>query len=1491
MGIKDRPYVGTWQLNNKRLVQHSPDALVYLNGDTALPGCHRCGGRLDFQQFITSVSVDCGVEPGGASANISLSIPRHFGGDIYADGQLVLRRGLEVHVYSKGYFPYRGLYEEAEVLGHEDLQVAPLAAVSSDQLEFDPATDMLGPGTKASGVTIPAHLMENATVSAGVMQVVKDYWSQGGTARLQLSSTGGYVPAKGSKHRKNSQHHQARAVDLRIYQNGRQLTQKEVYVGYLALIKAGKLPRGGLGFYGESTSAGKNVHYDWRGYHNSKHNSARWYYQDGQKLKSLQFDPNSVSVPDASGVRSLAEVLNPPVKQEPAPSDPAKLPQRQENVSPVDAYKDEIPVYPYYHVFHGVVTSVGQSESPGSYSVTLQCASMLHFWSFQNVMTNSGLKGNIPRGAKARTYLTGPKYTDTHPYSIMYDLYHREVGAPAGVMTLVNSPQSNLSATSSAVNDSLYHLQLEYWERRFSQKMYNLRMHGVSGELWSAAQQSQIARLSRSKLKELGEKTYKERINRTLDPFKYDKNQQRRRTSTSGQLLGGTSALFSNAQGLNAADQVAFAYDLGELGNVDLFEAQYSSKLDIATSVTEAAGYEFYQDVDGDLVFKPPFYNLDTSSSKVYVLEDVDLIEFSEDEQEPEATYMIVTGTRAHTQGKKGVGGTEGILRNMAIYVDWKLVAQYGWREATREVTHIWNKRALYLYAVNQLTEMNKTTRTASATIPHRPELRPGFPVYVRRVDAYFYCTAISHSIQFGSQCNTSLTLVAKRPKFHAPGHKNKKGIDAIDLGNMSLPNKPLEIIGPDGSPRLKGFPNVVMALDPQAMNPLWGAGGAEVLSPDNPNFLKDLVSRGRHLGILAPAWDQSTGGSDKERWEKGPWQFSSGNHTFKVTLSSLKKQKRHLHGAQGRGRTNRRGPTLGVGDEAVKAKAQKQAGALLALMEQVQDRLAADGDLPTPGSTAALLDLLYDRKANLNANNMPGSYRYYSCSHPNPAHQGQLEVVSTESGYKAGGRSLLDQPVSTTGFIRNPTRLPNGHMPEAQLGTVKVVAGLKVQQPVTSKKPIFRTLPTNQIMSTGFVKAVHSYTAGLPTEAEAQQTAASPASSLRDAIASALGKVIKGKQPKPTDTLASVLEKPYTKLAARMEAQAGGAHPAFGSTKLKVKGSEISSSTITFSQMAGTAPPAQKLKAAVAQYAALLEASQEATFKEMKDEGGATDQDISKRRTELVAVLNGTPTSTRKKARKRKKKPRQVNGTTIVLPVSDAEGYQHFGGYQYGRGLDIQAGGTYEQLVKQDPLQFADADDVHAMVKRLSQKDGKLSLKGGANDARYLKQAARIAAAAGTDLGLDFDHSPGTISNLSSAQKGQFDIAFRNWVANSFNSEHKVVAANAAVSLASLQQHMEGSTCQCQAADAALELQAFGAGTYVSVQGGPATAVDWVAEQMAREGDGWKKHQDGLRGTYSSPHAHDIGHRAHQTLTGVGQSAQTSLTAAQAAFRELFED
>jgi hypothetical protein len=283
---------------------------------------------------------------------------------------------------------------------------------------------------------------------------------------------------------------------------------------------------------------------------------------------------------------------------------------------------------------------------------------------------------------------------------------------------------------------------------------------------------------------------------------------------------------------LSILDMFAFTQAIGELGPGNVWQTTYQSKLDIAQSVMEVTGYEFYQDVDGDLVFKPPFYNLDTSANRYYRLSDADIINISFVEKEPTATYIIVRGT--WFAGLTDVTKNTDELGKRGLYVDFKLVAKFGWRPGpTLDITYQTDPKVLFWIGVARLDMLNVDTFSASCSIPIRAELRPGYPVYIPFCDSYYYISQISHQFAFGGQCTTSLTLTCRRSKWHAPGFlepapEGQSAINLIHLDRPDLPPRPLEIFN-NGIPRIVGFPNVVMALDPRKFDPNFSVVGVGI--------------------------------------------------------------------------------------------------------------------------------------------------------------------------------------------------------------------------------------------------------------------------------------------------------------------------------------------------------------------------------------------------------------------------------------------------------------------------------------------------------------------------------------------------------------------------------------------------------------------------------------------------------------------------------------
>src|SRR5262249_46800416 len=87
---------------------------------------------------------------------------------------------------------------------------------------------------------------------------------------------------------------------------------------------------------------------------------------------------------------------------------------------------------------------------------------------------------------------------------------------------------------------------------------------------------------------------------------------------------------------------VAFRTQFQNAGQVNFWQSEYQTKLELANAAKEAIGFEFYMDVDGSIVFKPPFYNLDVLPNKpVSWIQDIDIIDFDVSSSESEVITQV----------------------------------------------------------------------------------------------------------------------------------------------------------------------------------------------------------------------------------------------------------------------------------------------------------------------------------------------------------------------------------------------------------------------------------------------------------------------------------------------------------------------------------------------------------------------------------------------------------------------------------------------------------------------------------------------------------------------------------------------------------------------------------------------------------------------------------------------------------------------------------
>jgi len=404
----------------------------------------------------------------------------------------------------------------------------------------------------------------------------------------------------------------------------------------------------------------------------------------------------------------------------------------------------------YYPIFWGLITEVNESYSGGETTITIQCADILKWWELCQMNVNAAF--TVAAGQMGRS-IFGNVFYGLNPYDVIWSLAQQSFGdviIGSGSLVSINVDAKQKTTFTNAMGDIM-----RYWNERFSRIRSNLLLYGTQG----------VAVRGDSLYD-----TYRANKNHT-GPFA----SRAVRTANGGN--SGTQMVFDPTD----PNVVAFRTQFSQAGQVNFWQSEYQTKLELANAAKEAIGYEFYMDVTGDIVFKPPFYNLDILSNKpVSWIQDIDVIDYDLSSSEAEVVTQVVL------QGNFGGNVDYGMPEECTPFTsvtDYHLLRKYGWRSKPYNSEFLADPMLMYYTGLDLIDRLNSKRHRGTVTIPFRPELRLGFPVYLAGKDQIWYVSGISHNIQFGGRAQTTLTLTAKRSKFISP-----KGIGQLKMTSYGSP-------------------------------------------------------------------------------------------------------------------------------------------------------------------------------------------------------------------------------------------------------------------------------------------------------------------------------------------------------------------------------------------------------------------------------------------------------------------------------------------------------------------------------------------------------------------------------------------------------------------------------------------------------------------------------------------------------------------------------
>jgi len=399
--------------------------------------------------------------------------------------------------------------------------------------------------------------------------------------------------------------------------------------------------------------------------------------------------------------------------------------------------------YKYYKVFWGMITNIGESYNSGVQGISVSCESMLKW--LQLMKTNEhpsimALADTKERLDLKTLFWSGKSYANKNPYQIIY--------------SLVNITMLNMVIPSTLDTEKL---TIDVGNKKISKKI------SVGKGSFPAAKDIQLLEQWKSKFASI--KASLKMFGTTEESFIVikDSNQSEKKASSSMGLAAGATKNTPIQINYNSRALMDFRPFIrpDEKSEIDLVSNSYKNNLEIASEVRVYTGFEFYLDTTGDIIFKPPFWNLDTSENEIFKIKDEDILSWDfKDSEESVITRLEVTGS--HLQEVN----IDSLLVPRGIFTNYNLARHFGMRTEQLSMKYFTTPNMCYYHAISEMDRINANKYKGSITIIGRPEIRLGYPVYIESRDIFGYIENVDHNFTFGGPFTTSLQLSAIRKKY-----------------------------------------------------------------------------------------------------------------------------------------------------------------------------------------------------------------------------------------------------------------------------------------------------------------------------------------------------------------------------------------------------------------------------------------------------------------------------------------------------------------------------------------------------------------------------------------------------------------------------------------------------------------------------------------------------------------------------------------------------
>lgn len=398
----------------------------------------------------------------------------------------------------------------------------------------------------------------------------------------------------------------------------------------------------------------------------------------------------------------------------------------------------------YHRVFWGVVASVTYSDNKRTMEITLTCKGILHLFELMQINVAPSVVTAQHTGGDVTPMID--KWANLNPFEIILHAFKYPLREDV-------TDQETLAENNAWLpKDMFERVYASKWNRHLLDMRKAVRLHGLRVQD--------------------GPKNGSAAITQAPTTTKPDPDAKTPSESTASRQ-GMTTQTKDEVQRELGIDHNLIAKFLPtfKIGTINLLQSTVTSRLTRIDEMVRTMGWEGYQDLDGSIVIKPPLYNLDTQNTKaapernpfiIHLPEVLTTETETEDEGQIRATRLSVQGSLDKTPMLSD--GPSNIL-NTATFLDPALVRQFGIRSEPVKTMPVIadNSYALFAFAASEMTKLNKNYRTYTVSIPMRPELRLGFPLYIPHLDIYAYLENISWSYVRGGQATMTLSCTNLR--------------------------------------------------------------------------------------------------------------------------------------------------------------------------------------------------------------------------------------------------------------------------------------------------------------------------------------------------------------------------------------------------------------------------------------------------------------------------------------------------------------------------------------------------------------------------------------------------------------------------------------------------------------------------------------------------------------------------------------------------------